>query len=136
MVGSWKTSVVALAGLLTLAPVASARQVVIVRPYYRPYYHRFYGPGFYGPGWYNPWWGPAYVPAERTGNVKIETNLKGASIFVDGGYAGLTGKLKTFSLRPGNHDIELRDPSGHTFFQERVHVILGKTTKIHADHLG
>ena len=136
MLGSWKTSVIALAGLLTLAPVASARQVVIVRPYYRPYYHRFYGFGFYGPGWYNPWYGPTYIPAERTGNVKIETNLKGASILVDGGYAGLTGKLKTFPLRPGNHDIELRDSSGHTFFQERVQVILGKTTKIHVDHVG
>ncbi len=137
---SWKTPVIVLAGLLTLAPVASARRIVIVRPY-RPYYYRCYGHGWYGPGWYDPWWGPrwwgpTYVPVPSTGDVKIVTKLKSASIYVDGGYAGLAGKLKKFSLRPGNHNIELRDSGGHTFYQERVLVIAGKTTKLYADPSG
>lgn len=133
---NWKTAVTALVGLLTLAPAASARQVVVVRRFYGPYYYRFYGPGFWGPGWYSPWWGPTYVPVAHTGDVKIVTHLKDASIYVDGGYAGRTGKLKKFPLRPGNHDIELRDSGGRKFYQERVQVILGKTTKIYVDHVG
>ena len=61
---------------------------------------------------------------------KVVTKFKDASVFVDGGYAGVAEKLKHFDLSPGNHDIELRDPSGRTIFQERVQVILGKTTEI------
>jgi len=76
------------------------------------------GPGYYGP-----------VP--YTGNVKIHTELKGASVYVDGGFAGLTGKLKKFPLRPGNHNIELRDSDGRTIYQQQVAVIAGKTTDIH-----
>jgi len=41
--------------------------------------------------------------------VKPNTHVKGDSIYVDGGYAGETTKLKN-DLRPGNHDIEVRDP--------------------------
>jgi len=57
--------------------------------------------------------------------------LKGASVYVDGGFAGLTGKLKKFPLRPGNHNIELRDSDGRTIYQQQVAVIAGKTTDIH-----
>jgi hypothetical protein len=35
-----------------------------------------------------------------------------------------------YALRPGNHDLELRDQDGRTFFQERVAVLVGETTKI------
>ena len=43
----------------------------------------------------------------------------------------MTGKAKKFALRPGNYDIELRDSDARTFFQERVAVMVGKTTKLH-----
>jgi hypothetical protein len=63
--------------------------------------------------------------------VKVVSRIKGDSIYVDGGFAGTTGKLKHFDLSPGNHDIEIRDPSGRTVFQQRVQVIAGRTTEIH-----
>jgi hypothetical protein len=119
---SWKKSLFTLAtGALTLTPVASAR----------PFYGFGYG---FGGGYYPYWGGPGYYgafPLVRTGDVKIVTPVKDEMIYVDGGYAGLTGKLKKFPLRPGNHDIQLRDASGKTLYQERVQVIMGKTTEIH-----
>jgi PEGA domain len=121
---------IALAGLLTLVPAASAAGVVVVgRGFYGPY-------GWYGPGWYGPYWGPPYAVVPYTGQVKIKTNDKNAAVFVDGGYAGQAAKLKKFALRPGTHNIELRDPSGHSFYQERVQVIPGKTLEINADYRG
>ena len=121
---------IALAGLLTLVPAAAAAQGVVVvgRGFYRPY--------GWGPAWYGPYWGPPYAVVPYTGQVKIKTNDKNAAVCVDGGYAGQAAKLKNFALRPGAHNIELRDPSGHAFYQERVQVIPGKTLEIHADYLG
>ena len=122
---------IVLAGLL-LVPAASAAQgVVVVGGFYRPY-----GPAWWGPGWYAPYWGPSYAVVPYTGQVKIKTNNKNAAVFVDGGYAGQAAKLKKFALRPGTHNIELRGPSGHTFYQERVQVIPGKTVEIDAVYRG
>jgi hypothetical protein len=100
----------------------------------------YFGPGwFYGPGYY---WGPYgygyYGSAESgayggTGHVKLDMQAKDALVYVDGGYAGLSGKLKNFPLKAGNHTIELRDPSGHTFYQERVNILPGRTVDIHGD---
>jgi hypothetical protein len=116
-------------GLAMLAPVASARPP-------RVFIGGGWGPGW---GWYGPaYWGPYYGPyyygygydASRNGEVKLQTKAKDAMVYVDGGYAGVSGKLKKFHLRAGTHNIELRDPSGHTFFQEQVNVIAGKTVEI------
>ena len=141
MIWSWKIPFITLAVVLTLAEVVSAgtrrampsaavaqpsssvvttQRVVIVRP--APVW------------WYDPFWGPAYVPyapAAYTGDVKIVTKRKGASIYVDDGFAGVTGKLKKFPLSPGNHDIALRDSDNRTFYHKRIHVIAGKTVEIH-----
>jgi hypothetical protein len=106
--------------------VRRAAPVVVVRPYYG------WGPGWYGYG-YNPWWGPAYVARPNTGEVKLQTRMKDASVYVDGGFAGFAGKLKKFDLTPGNHDIALRDSAGSTLFQERIQVIRDKTTEIKVD---
>jgi len=128
------TAAIALTLIMTMldVPQASAAQrVVVVRPYrvYRP----FWGPTFYYPPWYYPYsygWRQVYVPVPRTGTVKIQTRLKDAGIYVDGGFAGMTGKLKEFSLQPGNHDIEVRNDSGQTLFHERIRVLLGKTVEV------
>ena len=56
--------------------------------------------------------------------------LKESKLFSNGGYAGTTAKLKEFSLRPGNHIIEVRDSAGDMLYRNRVQVLLGKTTKI------
>jgi hypothetical protein len=99
---------------------------VIVAPYYG------FGPGWYG--WYGPAWGPSYVmPYAQTGEVKLITHMKEARVYVDGGYAGLAGKLKHFDLSPGNHNLELRDSTGRNLFHEQVQVIRGRTAEIHVD---
>jgi len=121
---------IAAAGVLlftSLAPAASAqrvRGVYFVHPMYSPFYGYGYGyPYPYG-------YGPGYAPA-NVGYVQIESHhLKDASLYVDGGYAAKADKAKKFAIRPGTHDIELRDASNHTVFQERVTVLIGKATKI------
>jgi PEGA domain-containing protein len=131
----WKTSAIALLVLLTLATAASAQRrttvshspppvVVVERPV-------FWDPFWYDP--YYPWGPPAYA---YSGEVKLKTERKDASVYVDHGYAGKAGKLKKFSLPPGTHDIELRDNEGQTFFHKKVQVIAGKTLKLEADYRG
>lgn len=127
-----KMSAIALLSLFFLMPAASAQ--------FRRGFVGVYGPGWgwYGPGWgwYGPWgwgWGYSYgyAPIPNRGEVKIEGVPKDTLVYVDGGYAGTVGKLKKFPLRPGNHNLDLRDPSGHAFHQERIEVIAGKTLEIH-----
>lgn len=128
----YKTAAMALiaGSLLTVAPVASAqrvRGVIVYRSYpaYRwypsPFYYGYYG--YYG----SPY---RYAPAETVGYVRLKTELKDAMVYVDGGYAGRAGDLKKFALAPGTHDIELRDSDRRVIDQERVSVLLGKTTKV------
>ena len=52
------------------------------------------------------------------------------AVYIDGGYAAEIRKDKKFTLRPGNHEIELRDSDGQTVYRENVAVIVGKTTKL------
>ena len=133
----WKYFAMVLLSLAILVPAASAHPRIFVGGYFGP---GFYGPAYYG--WYGPayygWYGPAYyapytfAPAPYLGKVKIDTKMKDASVFVDGGYAGTVGQLKTFPLRPGAHNIEVRSPSGQSIFQEKIDVLAGKTTKLAA----
>ena len=135
-----KFSAIALLAFLFVVPAASAHPRVFVGGgyvagpawgWYGPGWYGWYGPGW---GWYEPyWWGYpyAYGPVPNAGQVKFVDVPKDSLVYVDGGYAGTVGKLKRFPLKPGNHDIELRDPSGHRFHQERVHVLAGKTLEIH-----
>src|SRR5262249_8033166 len=120
---------------LMAAPSMAAPQRVVVGP--RMGGRRFIvRPYFYGPVWYvysSPWyypWAPAYAATPTTGEVKIDTHLKDALLYVDDGYVGPIDKFKKFHLRPGNHDIEVRDPSGERIFRARVQVILDKTSEI------
>jgi len=113
--------------LLGLAPNLSAYGRVYVVP-------RF---GFYaGPAyrWYpGPWYGPTYFPVPTTGQVKINTDDKDARVYVDGGYLGVVRKEKKFDLRPGNHEIELRDARGNVLYKEKVAVLPGRTTEFNAE---
>jgi hypothetical protein len=135
-----KYSAIALLAFVTFVPAASARGFYrggfgygIGFGYGMGFYPGYYG--WYGAG-YGPWYGPGYYPVPRTGEVQISTKHKGDSIFVDGGFAGRTGELKKFPLRPGNHTIELRNANGKTFYQERINVIAGKKLKIKPDYTG
>src|SRR3977135_2212712 len=104
-----KRSLLVLFAGLAMLPLSSmaAVRVVVGRP-------GWYGPGWYGPGWGYP--GPIYrTYGPPTGDVKLDTHMKDAQVFVNGAYAGETGKLKTMHLRPGNYNIEIRD-RGRTVF--------------------
>ena len=104
------------------APAPQSRQrVVIVEPI------RVFDPFFDYP--YPYAYAPDYM-AQNFGYVKIKTESKDASVYVDGGFADKIEKAKKFALRPGNHDIELRDSDGRTLFKERVQVLVGKTTEL------
>src|SRR5215471_21253 len=145
----WKTltSVILGALLLSSAPAASAQKpqpppaktqsappamapqqtapppgrIVIVEPI------RVFDPFFDYP---YPYAYPPDYMATNFGYVKIKTDLKAALVYVDGGFADRVEKAKKFALRPGTHDIELRDSDGRILFQERVAVIVGKTTEL------
>lgn len=135
-----RASLIVLVALVCLAPaasLASAQRGRVAVIYGGGYGGGWYGPGWYGGGygWYGPgpgFYGPRYY-GPSPGKVKIVTNTKGNSIYVDGGFAGYTGKLKKFELRPGPHQIEVRDASGHAFYAERVDVLMGKTVDLHPD---
>jgi hypothetical protein len=103
--------------------IAHPRQrVVIVEPI------RVFDPFFDYP--YPYAYAPDYM-AENFGYVKLDSKMKDASVYVDGGYADKLEKAKKFALRPGTHNIELRDSDGRPIFKERVAVLVGKTTTLH-----
>jgi hypothetical protein len=97
------------------------------------------GPGIYG-GWYSPFWGPYWGPAymgpyyayPSSGEVKLDTKVKDAQVFINGSYAGTTHENKTMRLRPGTYDIEIRE-GGQTPFSEQVYVVAGKTLHLHPE---
>jgi hypothetical protein len=141
---SWlsKTLGIALFGAVMAVP-SMAQVVVVGRPFVRSY---VVGPrlvvrpyGYWGPAWGGYWgpgyaWGPGYYgypySYPQTGKVEIETHLKDASVYVDGGYVGPVKKFHKFWLAPGNHNVELRDLSGHSIFSQKVTVILDKTVEL------
>lgn len=100
----------------------SGQQVVFVEPI------RVFDPFFDYPYPYT--YSPDYM-AQNFGYVKLDTKLKDASVYVDGGFADKVAKVKKFALRPGNHEIELRDSDGRPIFKERIAVLVDKTTTLH-----
>jgi len=97
-------------------------QVVVVEPI------RVFDPLFAYP---YPYAYPPDYMASNFGYVKIKTDRKDASVFVDGGFADKVEKAKKFALRPGNHEIELRDSDGRMLYKQQIAVLVGKTTELH-----
>jgi hypothetical protein len=116
----------------------------------------FYGPRYWGPAWYgsvayNPWaWGPnwggydpfwysplavhpgywmGFGPGEGMGEVKLETEVKTASVYIDGGYAGAVKDRRSMWLRPGTYELRVRDGGKKTYAQ-RIYVLSGKTLRV------
>jgi len=128
-------------GLLILAAVAMAlapmsASAAMVRGGFAVGGPRFYvGPGFYG-GWYAPYWGPGwigpYYAYPNSGEVKLDTKVKDAQVFINGSYAGTTHENKTMRLRPGTYNIEIRE-GGQTPFSEKIFVVAGKTLHLHPE---
>ena len=126
-----KKGILALAGaLMLMAPMAASARVFV-----RPYVGFGYGYGW-GPGWYAPYWGPywggyyGYYP--NSGEVKLETPVKTADVFINGAFAGSTKQNKTMHLRPGNYNIEVRE-AGRVAFSQHVYVVAGKTLKLYPE---
>jgi PEGA domain len=114
--------------LLALAPALSAAPRYFVRPAYGfGYWHSAH--------WYPGYWYPGprvIVAAPVTGELRLRTDDQDARVYVDGGYLGIARKLKKFDLRPGDHEIELRDARGRELFEERVAIVPGRTTEFDA----
>lgn len=109
--------------LTVVAPVygAQVRRRVIVVERFDPFFPYYAYPYPY----------PGYYMYRNYGEVKIETHHKYSDVYIDGGYAATIKKSKKFALRPGAHDIELRNSDGTTFYSRRVTVLVGETTKLH-----
>ena len=101
--------------------------------------HRYFRGGFgYGP-WYGGWgyWpAPYYNPyyygygvRPNVGEIRLDTNLKDAQVYLNGAYAGTAGKLKSMWLRPGAYNLEVRAPD-RSRYAERVYVVGGKTLHV------
>ena len=118
----------AFAAMLPYQAVGRGRVAVVVGP-------RFASYGGYG-GWYGPAYGPypygLYGATPNAGQVKLETKVKDAQVFVNGAYAGTAGQLKTMWLHPGNYTVELRAP-GRPRYAEKIYVIAGKKITLNPD---
>jgi|SRR5689334_3750173 PEGA domain len=126
-----KKLLILFAALMTLAPLsasAAVGRVVVVRPYYSGWYGGWYRP-FWGPYW-GPYYGYSYYP--NSGEVKLDTKVKDAQVFINGAYAGTTHENKTMHLRPGNYRIEIRE-GNQTQFAQNVYVVAGKTLHLHPE---
>jgi len=90
----------------------------------------FYGGGFYGPySYWGPSWGAPYYAYDNLGEVKLDTKVKTAEVFVNGAYAGTTHDNRTMRLRPGQYNIEIRE-GGQPRFTQHVFVVAGKTLRL------
>jgi PEGA domain len=111
---------IVLMALLPAMAFAGGRAVVVAGPAFGPY------------GWYGSYYGPyPYAPylLSNVGQVKLDTHVKEADVFIDGSYAGTIRELKTMMMRPGNYDISVRAP-GRDTFEQKIYVVAGKTLKL------
>lgn len=121
------------AAFLAILPVtafARGRLEVFAGGGFAPYYYGPYGPYYGVPYGVYPY-GPAFgVP--NAGEVKLDTHVKDAEVFINGNFAGTVNKLKAMTMQPGNYTIEVRAP-GRAAFHQDIHVVAGKTMTLHPD---
>jgi hypothetical protein len=113
-------------GLLVLAAILMALAPVSAPAAVRGFL--MVGPSYYG-GYYRPYWGPmygGYYATPYSGEVKLDTKVKDAGVFINGAYAGTTHQNKSMHLRPGTYTIEIKE-AGRTRYAEKVYVVAGKT---------
>jgi len=123
-----KTLLTLAVALMTIAPVSASAARVFVRG-------GFYGAGFYGGGpYWGSYWGPGYGYGyyPNAAEVKIDTKVKEAQVFINGAYAGTTHENRTMHLRQGTYKIEIRE-NGQTPFAQNVYAVAGKTIHLHPE---
>ena len=123
-----KAILILAATLMMLAPMSAsaARRFFVVA---HPYWYGWYGP-YWGPYW-DPFYG-GYYAYPNTGEIKLDTKVRDAQVFINGAYAGTTHENKTMHLHPGSYKIEIRE-TGRTQFAENVYVAPGKTVHLHPE---
>lgn len=89
-------------------------------PYWGPYWGSYWGPGYWG--YVHPY----------AGEVKLDTKVKDAQVFINGSYAGTTHQNKTMHLRPGSYKLEIRE-GGRTQYAETIYVVADKTLHLHPE---
>lgn len=87
-----------------------------------------FGPWGYGGAPYS-YGATPLVTHPDAGQVKLDTKVKGAEVFVNGAYAGTAGDLKSMWLRQGSYNLEVRSP-GRARYAERIYVVNGKTLHV------
>jgi hypothetical protein len=120
------------AAVMTMAPMSASaafRGVVVVGG--GPYAYGWGYSPFWG-GYWGPYWGPYYAYPPNSGQVKLDTKVKDAQVFINGAYAGTTHENKTMHLRPGQYKIEIREGT-QTPFAQQVYVAPGKTLHLHPE---
>jgi hypothetical protein len=128
-----KTLLILAASLMTLAPMSASAAVrgfvSVGRPYYGGWNRSYFGP------YWGPYWGPAYggyYANPNSGEVKLDTKVKDAQVFINGAYAGTTHETRSMYLRPGSYNIEIRE-AGRTHYAEKIYVVAGKTLHLHPE---
>jgi hypothetical protein len=113
------------AALMTLVPLTAPAAIRGFVGVGRPYFY----------GGYGSYWGPAYggyYANSYSGEVKLDTKVKDAQVFINGAYAGTTHETKSMHLRPGSYNVEIRE-AGRTQYAEKVYVVAGKTLHLHPE---
>jgi len=95
---------------------------------------RFIGGGFgYASGGfgYDPYYYGGYpmVVHPNAGQVKLDTKIKDAEVYVNGAFAGTAGELKSMWLQQGTYNLEVRSP-GRAPYAGRIYVVNGKTMHV------
>lgn len=70
------------------------------------------------------------ISTPTAGELKLDTKVKDAEVFINGAFAGRAGKIKSMYMSPGAYSVELRAP-GRARYAERVSIVAGKTVKLH-----
>lgn len=65
------------------------------------------------------------------GKVELRANPPGASVYIDGAYAGPANRLKKFPLGSGAYDLEVK-AKGYRAFRQRIYILSDRTLKISA----
>ncbi|RZU42170.1 PEGA domain-containing protein [Edaphobacter modestus] len=126
-----KLMLLGLAALTFLVPstaFCAGRGGVVMGQGFGPF--GFYGP--YGPAGFGAYPFAPYTIAPNAGEVRIDTHVKDASVFINGNYAGRIGQLKTMTMLAGNYNIEIREP-GRPPFDAPIFVVAGKSIKLRPD---
>ena len=98
----WMLLAAVFAVMLPYQAAARGRVAVFVGPSFAPFgwYGGWYDPYSYGPYGYGPYTYGPYAAVPNAGQIKLETKVKDAQVFIDGSYAGTAGQLENPDAAP------------------------------------